>query len=206
MRCSFIKAFSAPTANAFELAVEKAILGLDCGIGVGHRRWLRFTRAHPRQAGGDTVLPVQRRTRRLRGADAVGARRHVAFRRRGAGMAIGMASSASAASRPIPDILVIGKTPFIIQPCGAGSGSRTGRKGRSAMRKLIAFDDDTAAKLTQLARDRMATFQELADEAFADLLKKHGIPIDLKDALRKSARESGATAKVIPLSKRPKKR
>ena len=34
----------------------------------------------------------------------------------------------------------------------------------------------------------MGTFQELADEAFADLLKKHGIPIDLKDALRKSAR------------------
>jgi hypothetical protein len=33
----------------------------------------------------------------------------------------------------------------------------------------------------------MGTFQELADEAFADLLKKHGIPVDLKDALRKSA-------------------
>jgi hypothetical protein len=46
----------------------------------------------------------------------------------------------------------------------------------------------------------------LADEAFADLLKKHGIPIDLKDALRKSAHESGASAKVIPLSKRTKKR
>jgi non-homologous end joining protein Ku len=59
-----------------------------------------------------------------------------------------------------------------------------------ALRKLIAFDDDTLDKLTQLARDRMATFQELADEAFADLLKKHGIPIDLKDALRKSARLS----------------
>ncbi len=64
------------------------------------------------------------------------------------------------------------------------------------MRKLIAFDDDTLDKLTQLARDRMATFQELADEAFADLLKKHGIPIDLKDALRKSAGLSkGATPK-----------
>jgi len=72
------------------------------------------------------------------------------------------------------------------------------------MRKLIAFDDDTAAKLKQLARDRMATFQELADEAFADLLKKHGIPIDLKDALRKSARQSGESAKVIPLAKRKK--
>ena len=56
------------------------------------------------------------------------------------------------------------------------------------MRKLIAFDDDTADKLTQLGRNRMATWQELADEAFADLLKKHGVPIDLNDALRQSAR------------------
>ena len=60
------------------------------------------------------------------------------------------------------------------------------------MRKLIAFDDDTFDKLKQLARDRMATFQELADEAFADLLRKHGIPVDLKDALRKSAALSKA--------------
>jgi non-homologous end joining protein Ku len=60
------------------------------------------------------------------------------------------------------------------------------------MRKLIAFDEDTFDKLKQLARDRMGTIQELADEAFADLLKKHGIPIDLKDALRKSvARAKG---------------
>jgi non-homologous end joining protein Ku len=55
------------------------------------------------------------------------------------------------------------------------------------MRKLIDFDDETMAALTQLGRDRMATIQDLADEAFADLLKKHGVPIDLKDALRKSA-------------------
>jgi hypothetical protein len=62
------------------------------------------------------------------------------------------------------------------------------RCGRFGMRKLIAFDDDTFDKLKQLARDRMATFQELADEAFADLLRKHGIPVDLKDALRRSVR------------------
>ena len=61
------------------------------------------------------------------------------------------------------------------------------------MRKLIAFDEDTFDKLRQLARDRMATFQELADEAFADLLRKHGIPIDLKDALRKSASSTDPT-------------
>lgn len=62
------------------------------------------------------------------------------------------------------------------------------------MRKLIAFDDDTFDKLKQLARDRVATVQELADEAFADLLKKHGIPVDLKDALRKSVKLSGPSA------------
>jgi hypothetical protein len=66
------------------------------------------------------------------------------------------------------------------------------------LRKLIAFDDDTFDKLTQLGRDRMATIQELADEAFADVLKKHGIPIDLKDAGRKSTRLSDtATSKEI---------
>lgn len=60
-------------------------------------------------------------------------------------------------------------------------------------RKLIEFDDATLASLVQLGRDRMGTLQELADEAFADLLKKHGVPVDLKDALRKSARRSPAT-------------
>jgi len=63
------------------------------------------------------------------------------------------------------------------------------------LRKLIAFDDDTLDKLTQLARYRMGTFQELADEAFADLLKKHGVPIDLRDALRKSA---GLSRAAVP--------
>ena len=63
------------------------------------------------------------------------------------------------------------------------------------MRKLIAFDDDTFDRLKQLARDRMATIQELADEAFADLLRKHGIPVDLKDALRRSASLADAPGK-----------
>jgi hypothetical protein len=73
------------------------------------------------------------------------------------------------------------------------------------MRKLIAFDEDTFDKLRQLARDRMATFQELADEAFADLLKKHGIPIDLRDALRKSAAASRGETKDNVTELRPRK-
>ena len=71
------------------------------------------------------------------------------------------------------------------------------------MRKLIEFDDDTFDKLKQLARDRMGTLQELADEAFADLLKKHGIPIDLKDALRKSARLSATADEPAKSGARP---
>jgi non-homologous end joining protein Ku len=67
--------------------------------------------------------------------------------------------------------------------------------GDPVVRKLIAFDDDTFDKLKQLARDRMGTIQELADEAFADLLRKHGVPIDLKDALRKSASSTRSPAK-----------
>jgi hypothetical protein len=63
------------------------------------------------------------------------------------------------------------------------------------VRKLIALDEDTYDKLKQLAQDRMATLQELADEAFADLLKKHGVPVDLKDALRKSAALTKAPVK-----------
>jgi non-homologous end joining protein Ku len=63
------------------------------------------------------------------------------------------------------------------------------------VRKLIAFDDDTFDKLKQLGRDRMASLQELADEAFADLLRKHGIPVDLRDALRKSASITKAPAR-----------
>jgi predicted transcriptional regulator len=55
--------------------------------------------------------------------------------------------------------------------------------------KRIKLDDATWQALDVLARDSMKDFQELADEAFADLLKKHGRPVTLTDALRQSARQ-----------------
>jgi hypothetical protein len=45
------------------------------------------------------------------------------------------------------------------------------------------------------------SFQELADEAFRDVLKKHGRPASLKEALRRSA---GASAEVVPLGRKKK--
>ena len=65
--------------------------------------------------------------------------------------------------------------------------------------KRVQFDEETWAALDLLARDRMMDFQELADEAFRDLLKKHNRPTSLKEALRKSA---GAAAEVVPFKKR----
>jgi hypothetical protein len=55
--------------------------------------------------------------------------------------------------------------------------------------KRVQFDQETWNALDLLAKDRMQDFQELADEAFADLLRKHGRPVDLKTALRQSVGE-----------------
>ena len=66
--------------------------------------------------------------------------------------------------------------------------------------KRVQFDEETWAALDLLAKDRLMDFQEIADEAFRDLLKKHGRPVDLKEALRKSARVS---AEIVPFPRKP---
>jgi hypothetical protein len=74
--------------------------------------------------------------------------------------------------------------------------------------KRIEFDIETWQALDVLARERMMTFPELADEAFRDVLRKYGRPYDVRDALKKSARAAD-TAKApskqykTPNSKRP---
>jgi hypothetical protein len=67
----------------------------------------------------------------------------------------------------------------------------TGRERR----KLIAFDEETWHALNLLARDSTSSLQELADEAFRDLLRKHNRPVDLKTALRESVRERSEESK-----------
>lgn len=76
--------------------------------------------------------------------------------------------------------------------------------------KRVEIDEETWPVLKLLGQDRMMTFQELADEAFADLLKKHGRPVTLRAALKKSAASAGTKSKksadVLPLRARQKKR
>jgi hypothetical protein len=57
--------------------------------------------------------------------------------------------------------------------------------------KRVQFDDETWAAIDALARERGVSFQELTDEAFADLLKKHRRPVGLKAALKESVAARG---------------
>jgi hypothetical protein len=69
-------------------------------------------------------------------------------------------------------------------------------------RKLLAFDQDTWHAVEMLSRDSMKSWQELSDEAFRDLLKKHGRAEGLKAALKLSIKQSESSAKP---PRRPKR-
>jgi hypothetical protein len=60
------------------------------------------------------------------------------------------------------------------------------KQATEVRRKLVGFDMETWHALNLLSRETMKTFQELADEAFRDLLHKYGRPTDLKAALREN--------------------
>ncbi len=69
-------------------------------------------------------------------------------------------------------------------------------------RKLIAFDAETWHALHLLSKDSLKSLQELADEAFADLLRKHHRPASLKEALRDSVRR--LPANDAPARRKPR--
>lgn len=82
------------------------------------------------------------------------------------------------------------------------SALRQTQKSQPMPGKRVQFDAETLQQVDLLGRDQMKDFQELADEAFIDLLKKHDRPVDLKDALRRSA---GVSPTVHPLKARRRK-
>jgi hypothetical protein len=72
---------------------------------------------------------------------------------------------------------------------------------RPPIRKRLEFDAETWHALHFLGRDTMKSLQELADEAFRDLLRKHRRPVTLKEALRESTRRHPANDDSVPASK-----
>lgn len=68
----------------------------------------------------------------------------------------------------------------------------------TSTRKLIGFDPETLRALELYAKDSGQSLQDLADEAFADLLEKHQRPRTLKEALKQSARREPANENRPP--------
>ena len=67
--------------------------------------------------------------------------------------------------------------------------------------KRIQFDPESWQSLVVLAGDQRADLQMLANEAFRDLLRKHGRATDLKSALRQSL-GGGSNVHVFPGKRR----
>ena len=65
-------------------------------------------------------------------------------------------------------------------------------------RKLVELSPEIWLALDLLAKDSGRSMQDLADEAFSDLLAKHYRPASLKEALRESARRLPANDDVPP--------
>jgi hypothetical protein len=62
------------------------------------------------------------------------------------------------------------------------------RKSDDLVGKRLQFDRETWNAVDLLARDQMKSVEEITEEAFRDLLKKHGRSADFREQLRLSAR------------------
>lgn len=74
------------------------------------------------------------------------------------------------------------------------------------VRKLIPIDRPTFNAIDELARDQMKDLAEITEEAFRDLLRKHGRSADLKEALRLSTRRLTANDNEGASSGGPKRK
>jgi len=76
-----------------------------------------------------------------------------------------------------------------------------------SVRRRIEFDAETWHALKQLSLDSMKSVQDLAEEAFRDLLKKHHRPTTLKEMLRDSVRMQPANdPPPLPRRRAPKRK
>jgi hypothetical protein len=68
--------------------------------------------------------------------------------------------------------------------------------------KRVQFDEDTLEAIEAVARDSGKSFQELAAEAFADLLKKHKQPVGAEGGAqgkrRRRRKASGRQEELTP--------
>jgi hypothetical protein len=66
--------------------------------------------------------------------------------------------------------------------------NKPARRGDDLVGKRLQFDRETWNAIDLMARDQMKSIQEITEEAFRDLLKKHGRSADFREQLKLSAR------------------
>ena len=62
------------------------------------------------------------------------------------------------------------------------------RKRDDTVGKRLRFDRETWNAVDLMAREQMKSVEEVTEEAFRDLLKKHGRSADFREQLKLSAR------------------
>jgi hypothetical protein len=68
------------------------------------------------------------------------------------------------------------------------TSKQSARKRNDLVGKRLQFDRETWNAIDLLARDQMKSIEEITEEAFRDLLKKHGRSADFREQLKLSAR------------------
>jgi hypothetical protein len=61
-------------------------------------------------------------------------------------------------------------------------------KATDLVGKRLQFDRETWSAIDLMARDQMKSIEEITEEAFRDLLKKHGRSADFREQLKLSVR------------------
>jgi hypothetical protein len=67
-------------------------------------------------------------------------------------------------------------------------------RGDDMVGKRLRFDRETWNAVDLLARDQMKSIDEITEEAFHDLLKKHGRSADVREQFKLSARAARSKA------------
>ena len=68
------------------------------------------------------------------------------------------------------------------------------KSGSDLVGKRLQFDRETWNAIDLMARDQMKSVEEITEEAFRDLLKKHGRSADFREQLKLSARAAKSKA------------
>ena len=80
------------------------------------------------------------------------------------------------------------------------------RKPDDLIGKRLQFDRETWNAIDVMARDQMKSIEEITEEAFRDLLKKHGRSADFREQLKLSVRAAKRGTPSAAVSRAPARR